>query len=185
MALRLAAAAALTVAVLLVMLLTRTPDPAAQPLTQPSTAPLVLPSLTGGPAATTGPGLRGPADATAAALPSTATASVTPVEQLTTDVLALEAITAWQAPTDQARTDALTSLATTEYQDAARTIDATRVPSAAPLTVRTRVEADGQALVDVELEDGTDLALVLRLEQDRWLLHDLRPVTAAEDGGAP
>ncbi|WP_380165629.1 hypothetical protein [Jannaschia sp. R86511] len=107
------------------------------------------------------------------------------MEQLTTDVLALEAITAWQAPTDQARTDALTSLATTEYQDAARTIDATRVPSAAPLTVRTRVEADGQALVDVELEDGTDLALVLRLEQDRWLLHDLRPVTAAEDGGAP
>ncbi|WP_380163764.1 hypothetical protein [Jannaschia sp. R86511] len=86
------------------------------------------------------------------------------------------AVLAWQSPDDQTRTKALRTLATTEYQEIAATIDATRVPSAHPERVLLRNEADGQALVDVQLEDGTRLAAILMLEQDQWLLADLQPV---------
>ncbi|MGJ7442518.1 hypothetical protein [Aquipuribacter sp. MA13-6] len=90
--------------------------------------------------------------------------------------VAERAVLAWQSPDDQTRTEALRAVATAEYQETATTINATRVPSARPARVLLRSEADGQALVDVQLEDGTRLALILVLEQDQWLLADLQPV---------
>lgn len=85
-------------------------------------------------------------------------------------------VLAWQSLDDQTRTAAMATLATPAYQEAAATIDATRVPSAPPDTVSLRTEADGQALVNVQLEDGTQIAVIVVLEQDQWLVDDLRPV---------
>jgi hypothetical protein len=76
-------------------------------------------------------------------------------------------------------------VATSAYREAAATIDATRVPSAPPDRVRLRAEADGQALVDVQLDDGTDLAVFLVLQHDRWLVDDVQPVTDPGTAGRP
>ena len=100
------------------------------------------------------------------------------------EAVALEAVAVWQDPDVDRRAAVLATLATADYQAAATRIDSTRVPTAVVSTTALRVEADGQALVDVELRDGTDLAALLVLESDRWLLADLQPVGSAAEGDA-
>ncbi|WP_380169504.1 hypothetical protein [Jannaschia sp. R86511] len=113
--------------------------------------------------------------------------TASPAGEPTANVITVaeRAVLAWQSPDDQTRTEELRTLATFEYQETAATIDATRVPSALPERVVLRSEADGQALVDVQLEDGTRLAAILVLEQDRWLLADLQPVLEADTSDVP
>lgn len=183
LAVRLTAAVVLVTLTVVVLLLTRSAPSAGDASPAPVSEPLSMPAVSAQPApAPSTPPDEQPSSSSAAASRTPPSAPTTTGNSEAEDV-ALEAVIAWQADTDQQRTDALATIATAVFQDAALTIDATRVPSAAPTTARTRVEADGQALVDVELEDGTDLAIILVLEQDRWLLADLRPVTATDDGG--
>lgn len=113
--------------------------------------------------------------------------TASPTGEPTADVItvAKRAVLAWQSPDDPTRTEALRPVATSEYQETAATIDATRVPSARHERVLLRSEADGQAFVDVQLEDGTDLAVILVLEQDQWLLVDLQPVLDTETVDLP
>lgn len=88
---------------------------------------------------------------------------------------ATAAIAAWQQQNPDTRQDALERLATPAYQSAAADINPTRVPIAPLLSTALRVEADGQALVDAQLEDGTSLIVLLVQVDDTWLLEDLRP----------
>lgn len=183
LAVRLTAAVVLVTLTVVVLLLTRSQPSAGDASPAPASAPRFLPAASAQPAPP--PSTASDQEPTSAptAAPSTPPSAPTTTGSSETEAAALEAVNAWQADTDQQRTDALATIAITAFQDAALTIDATRVPRAAPTTARTRVEADGQALVDVELEDGTNLALVLVVEEDRWLLADLRPVLEPDDGG--
>jgi len=128
-------------------------------------------------------GADGPA-AVPDATPATPTAArpATPAPGSDIAATAVDAVTAWQDSDVEERTAALAALATADYQAAAGTIDPTRVPSAPVAAARLRVEADGQALVDVELADDTRLAATLVQDGDRWLLADLQPVDPVDGG---
>lgn len=175
---RLAAVLVLVTLTVLVALINGGAPAASGAPPSPSSAPPAVSAGPGPPATTED---ERPSRAPDATVPTLATSMTGPGPE----EVAVQAVNAWQSDTDEQRADALSTVATAAFQVAALTIDATRVPSAAPTVAVTRVEADGQALVDVELEDGTDLALVLLLEQDRWLVDDVQPVTPPAGAGAP
>ena len=98
---------------------------------------------------------------------------------------AAAAVTAWQVPDATDRTAALTPLATPSWLEQSATIDPSRVPASEVSQSQVRVESDGLALVDVELSDGTALAVMLLLADDgRWLVDEILPTVPAAAGGA-
>ena len=101
------------------------------------------------------------------------------------EVATAAAIAAWQQQDTTARTDGLATVATPAYQQAAAEIEPSRVPTSPLTTTSLRVEADGQALVDARLEDGTALVALLVQVDDTWLLDDLQPVDDLDAAGAP
>jgi hypothetical protein len=95
------------------------------------------------------------------------------------------AVAAWQMPDAEDRAATLAPLATTAWLEQAATIDPYLVPAAAVERSRLRVESDGRALVDVELADGTALAVVLVLADDgRWLVDEILPTAPAAGAGS-
>jgi hypothetical protein len=107
------------------------------------------------------------------------------VERSEPEVVAAEAIAAWQQQDVAARADGLTRVATPAYQQAAAGIEPSRVPTSPLATTSLRVEADGQALVDARLDDGTALVALLVQVDDAWLLDDLRPADDLAVAGTP
>lgn len=105
------------------------------------------------------------------------------LERSEPEVVAAGAIAAWQQQDTAARADGLATVATPAYQQAAVDIEPSRVPTSPLAATSLRVEADGQALVDARLEDGTALvALVVQMD-DAWLVDDLQPTDHV--AGAP
>ncbi|MGF1663478.1 MAG: hypothetical protein ACFCVG_13630, partial [Kineosporiaceae bacterium] len=97
---------------------------------------------------------------------------------------ATAAVAAWQTPDPDDRAAALAPLATPAWLEQSATIDPDLVPAAAVERSRLRVESDGRALVDVELADGTALAVVLVLgEEGRWLVDEILPTVPAAGAG--
>ncbi|MFC6853199.1 hypothetical protein [Aquipuribacter hungaricus] len=92
---------------------------------------------------------------------------------------------AWQQQDLAARSNGLATTATPAYQQAAADIEPSRVPTSPLTETSLRVEADGQALVDVQLEDGTALVALLVQDETGWLLDDLQPVDGPDAAGAP
>jgi hypothetical protein len=95
------------------------------------------------------------------------------------------AVAAWQVPGVEDRAATLAPLATPAWLEQAATIDPYLVPAAPVERSRLRVESDGRALVDVELADGTALAVVLVLADDgRWLVDEILPTAPAAGAGS-
>ncbi len=101
------------------------------------------------------------------------------------EVVAAAAIAAWQQQDVAARTDGLAAVSTPAYLQATVDIEPSRVPTSPLAATSVRVESDGQALVDAELEDGTALVALLVRSEDAWLLEDLRPADELDPPGAP
>lgn len=115
----------------------------------------------------------------------TATESAQPPAQLDVVsevvVVAEDVVQAWQQQDEVARVDSLRPLVTADYLALAETTDPSRVPQAPIARAGLRSEADGQALVDVELEDGTALAVLLtQSDSGDWLGADVLPVDAGD-----
>lgn len=91
-------------------------------------------------------------------------------------LVAEEVVRAWQDPDETTRVPGLAPLVTADYLALAETTDPTRVPQSPIARAGLRTEADGQALVDVELTDGTALAVLLVLDAGDWLGADVFPV---------
>jgi hypothetical protein len=80
---------------------------------------------------------------------------------------------------------ALAPLATPAWLEQSATVDPYLVPAAGVRRSQLRVESDGRALVDVELADGTALAVVLVLADDgRWLVDEILPTAPAAAAGS-
>lgn len=108
---------------------------------------------------------------------------VSPGDSAVREVVAVaeDVVRAWQTPDEEGRAAALVPLVTSEYLLVAGTIDPTRVPQAPIQDAGLRTEADGQALVDVDLADGTALAVLLVLsETGEWVGADVLPVDAGD-----
>ena len=108
-------------------------------------------------------------------------------EAVTTDavsevvLVAEDVVRAWQNPDETTRMPGLAPLVTPDYLALAETIDPTRVPQSPVVRAGLRTEADGQALVDVELGDGTALAVLLVLgDTGDWLGADVLPVETGD-----
>lgn len=114
------------------------------------------------------------------------TAALTPpadLEPLTLEEqTAVDGVQAWQLEDPASRDTALRARATEEYADLALTIEPSRVPRSPVGGAEVRNEADGQALVDVTLQDDTELGVLLEMsETGEWLVADILPVGS---GGA-
>lgn len=96
--------------------------------------------------------------------------------------VAVDGVEAWQLEDPTSRDTALRARATEEYAALAVTIEPSRVPRSPVEAAQLRNEADGQALVDVTLQDDTELGVLLQMsETGEWLVADILPV---ESGGA-
>ncbi|MFC3687078.1 hypothetical protein [Aquipuribacter hungaricus] len=116
--------------------------------------------------------------------PSASTGAGSP-EATEPEIVAADAVVAWQQQDLAARSNGLATTATPAYQQAAADIEPSRVPTSPLTETSLRVEADGQALVDVQLEDGTALVALLVQDETGWLLDDLQPVDGPDAAGAP
>lgn len=109
-----------------------------------------------------------------AASPSTSTppASLDEVQRA-----ALAGVAAWQDRDAAARNSALALLATPDYAAALSGVDPAVVPACTADEVRTDVEADGLARVNITCRTGLVLDVDLSLEAAVWRVFDIAPGT--------
>lgn len=138
-------------------------------------------AVPGGTAGSGSPGAPGDPVGTGAASVAGPAADPDPAAELAG--VASAAVAAWQVPDVDDRTAALAPLVTTAWLELSTSIDPARVPSGAVAGSRLRVESDGRALVDVTLTDGAELAVILLLEDERWLVAEILPTAGAGPAG--
>lgn len=107
----------------------------------------------------------------------TATVTAEPVAANPTLEVARATVTAWQVQDVNARNTTLQALVTPDYYQLVSYADPTNVPTSPVQATESVLDADGQAAVNVTLEDGTALAVTLvDPELDgTWVVSDIEP----------
>jgi hypothetical protein len=105
------------------------------------------------------------------------TASMPPGELDEVQQVAVAGVTAWQHRDAAARNAALALAATADYAAAMTKVDPAVVPECKAEEVRTDVEADGLARINVTCHTGLVLDVDVTLEDAVWRVSDIAPGT--------